>query len=161
MLIFDNDKAIILDNVHTPTATDHFWVLDLNMMDYTLTPLLVLEEVISPSIELMVGGFQFILPANWKVLVADEDTMQLDVVEVADLGGKEFKALIYGPDKPMAELETIVVTNYFPSYKNVGPSLNKHQMLCHPISPTSWINVSPSDSYNKYLKGCTAGDIIS
>jgi len=159
MLIFDNDKAVILDSVHTPTTTEYFWVLDLSIMDFTLTPLLVLEEIVSPAIELTVDGFPFILPAGWNMLVTDEDTMQLDVVEVSELAGKEFKTLVYGPNALMPNLATVMVTNYFPSYKNVGPSLNKHQMLCHPISATTWINVAPSDSYNKYLKGCTAGDI--
>jgi len=161
MLIFDNNnQAIILDSIHTPTLADHMWVLDLNMMDYTLAPLLVLEEVVSPSIELMIDGFRFVLPANWNMLVADDDTMQLDVVEISDLAGKEFKALVYGPNKLRADLSVISVTDYHPNFQNVGPSLNKHQMLCHPISPDSWVNVAPSDSYNKYLKECTAGDII-
>lgn len=161
MLIFDNNNdAIILESIYTPTLADHVWVLDLAIMDFTLAPLLVLEEVVSPSIELMVRGFKFVLPANWNVLVTDEETMQLDVVEVAELAGKEFKALVYGPDLPMPELEVITVTNYHPNYQNVGPSLNKHQMLCHPISPTAWINVAPSDSYNKYLKNISTGDII-
>jgi hypothetical protein len=161
MLIFDNSNdAIVLDSIHTPIDTEHLWVLDLVLMDYTLAPLLVLEEIISPSIEILIAGFQFILPTNWNVLVVDNETMQLDVVEVSELAGKEFVALVYGPNTLMIETEVITVTNYHPNYINVGPSLNKHQMLCHPISPTSWINVAPSDSYNKYLKNKVAGDII-
>ena len=161
MLVLDNNNdALILDSIYTPTIADHFWVLDLNLMDYKLAPLLVLEEVVSPSIEVMIRGFQFVLPATWNVLVADDETFQLDVVEIADLAGKEFKAVVYGPTKALAELETVTVTNYHPNYQNVGPSLNKHQMLCHPISPDLWINVAPSDSFNKYLKNCVVGDII-
>lgn len=161
MLIFDNNnEAVVLDSIYTPTNTEHIWVLDLTMMDYTLAPLLVLEEVISPSIELMIAGFSFILPTNWNILVVDVETLQLDVVEVSELAGKEFVALVYGPDIKRIETAVITVTNYHPNYVNVGPSLNKHQMLCHPISPTAWINVAPSDSYNKYLKNKIAGDII-
>lgn len=161
MLIFDNNNdAIVLESIYTPTDTEYIWVLDLAMMDYTLAPLLVLEEVVSPSIELLVGGFAFTLPTNWNILVVDVETMQIDVVEVSELAGKEFVALVYGPDQTRIETEVITVTNYHPNYVNVGPSLNKHQMLCHPISPTSWINVAPSDSYNKYLKNKIAGDII-
>lgn len=161
MLIFDNNnEAIVLESIYTPTDTEHIWVLDLTMMDFTLAPLLVLEEVVSPSIELLIAGFSFILPTNWNILVVDVETMQIDVVEVSELAGKEFVALVYGPDQKRIETEVITVTNYHPNFINVGPSLNKHQMLCHPISPTSWINVAPSDSYNKYLKNKIAGDII-
>lgn len=161
MLVFDNDnEAVVLESIYTPTDTEHVWVLDLIMMDYTLAPLLVLEEVISPSIELLIAGFSFVLPTNWNILVVDTETMQIDVVEISELAGKEFVALVYGPEQKRIETEIITVTNYHPNYVNVGPSLNKHQMLCHPISPELWINIAPSDSYNKYLKNKTAGDII-
>lgn len=159
-LIDNNNETIILDSIHTPTKTDHFWVLDLNILDYTLTPLLILEEIVSPSIEVQISNFRFILPTTWNILVTDEETSQLDVVSVAELPGREFKALVYGPLMSRAKIEPVRVTNYFPNYKNVGPHLNKHQMLCHPISSSSWINVAPSDIFNKHLKNCNVGDII-
>jgi len=161
MLIFDsNDDVLILDNIYTPTSADYFWVLDLNMLDFTLAPLLVLEETVCPTIEVQVLGFRFNLPATWNVLVTDPETMQLDVVEVSEIAGKQFHVFIHGPRKPRMETGTITVTDFFLTRKNVGPSINKHQMLCHPVSPDSWINVAPSDTYNKYLKDRVAGDLV-
>lgn len=161
MLVFDNDnKAIILDDICTPTISDHFWVLDLQMMDYTLAQLLVLEEIVAPTIVLRVMGFDFPLPANWNILVVDDETQQLDFVEVKDVAGKEFRAFVFGPDKARHEQAVISVSDYFPNKHNVGPSLSKHQMLCHPVAPDMWVNVAPSDGYNKYLKEKVAGDII-
>ena len=161
MLVFDNNNdALILDSIHTPTIADHIWVLDLGMLDFTLSPLAVLEEIVSPSIQLMINGFQFVLPANWNILVCDEESMQLDVVEIAEVAGKEFRAMLYGPNHGMVETAIISATDYYPSYVSVGPSLNKHQMLCHPVAPLEWVNVAPSDTYNKYLKNLVAGDLI-
>lgn len=161
MLIFnENNDSIILDSIQGPTLSEYMYVLDLTMMDYTLAPLLIFEEVICPTIVLTIKGFTFELPANWNILVTDEDTLQLDVVEISELAGKEFKALVYGMDMSMIQMEKIIVSDYYPNYKNIGPSLNKYQMLCHPISPNTWVNVAPSDSYNKYLKEKVAGDII-
>lgn len=161
MLVFDNNNVpLILDSIYTPTIADHLWVLDLNMLDFTLAPLLVLEEIVAPTIELSILGFRFKLPANWNILVIDDDTMQLDVAEVAEVAGKEFKAFLYGPKEPNFEMTTITVTDYHPNYLNVGPSLFKHQMLCHPVSPDLWVNVAPSDTYNKYLKNAIAGDLL-
>jgi len=161
MLIFDsNNDVLIFDNIYAPTVADHFWVLDLSMMDFTLAPLQVLEEIVCPTIEVRINDFKFNLPATWNMLVADAETMQLDVVEVSELAGKQFTALVYGPKKPAADVATVNVTDYFLNRKNVGPAIGKHQMLCHPISPDSWICVAPSDTYNKYLKDCSAGDII-
>ena len=164
MLIFDdNNRTIILDDIYTPTPTDYMWVLDLQIMDYTLAPLLVLEEIVSPSIQVRIQGFEFFLPANWNILVFSEETSELDVCEVSEVAGREFTAFIYDIENPNIvkyEPGVVTVTNYVPEYVNVGPSLSKHQMLCHPISPTKWINVSPSDTYNKYLKETVIGDII-
>lgn len=161
MLVLDNNNdPIILDSIHPPVTTDTIWVLDLNMHDFTLAPLLVLEEIVSPTIELCVYGFHFALPANWNMLVVDEDTSQLDVIEISELAGKEFRAMVYGPDATMFEKAIITVTDYIPNYSNVGPSLSKHQMLCHPVAPGAWVNVAPSDTYNKYLKNRAAGDLI-
>lgn len=161
MLIFD-DRAepIILDSIYTPTITDYFWVLDLNMMDYTVVPLLVLEEIVCPTIVVMIKGFKFNLPANWNMLVYAEETQQLDVVEVSALAGRDFTALIHGPNVSMVQAGRVSVIDYIPDYINIAPALSKHQMLCHPVAPGEWVNVSPSDTYNKYLKDCTVGDII-
>lgn len=161
MLVFDeNNEALILDDIHTPIIADHFWVLDLAELDYTLAPLLVLEEIVSRTVEIMILGFRFNLPASWNMLVIDDETMQLDVEEIGKLAGREFHALVYGPNMMMPEKAVVVATDFFMSAHNVGPSLNKHQMLCHPISPEAWVNVAPSDTYNKYLRDKTSGDLI-
>lgn len=161
MLIFDNNnEAIILDNVETPVLTDDFWVLDFQIMDYTLANLMVLEEIIAPTIELNINGFRFPLPANWNILVVDPETNQLDIVLLKKIAGKDFFAFTFGPNKSRHDMVHVSVSNYFPSKHNVGPSLFKHQMLCHPIDADTWINVSPSDGYNKYLKNKVAGDIV-
>lgn len=161
MLIMDQDNnTIILESVTTPIATEYFWVLDLTIRDYSLTELAVLEEITAKHIELLINGFRFVLPAMWNVLVCDPDTSILDYVEVRKLAGKEFNALIHGPNKNMIEMAPIITTDFFPTHVSVAPSLSKQQMLCHPIAPDAWINVAPSDTYNKYLKNCVAGDII-
>ena len=162
MLVFDdNNEALILEDIHTPTIADHFWVLDLAELDYTLSPLLVLEEIVSTTVEVMILGFQFKLPAAWNMLVIDEETTQLDVEEIGKLAGREFYALVYGPHMMMPEKAVVTVTDFLLSHHNVGPSLNKHQMLCHPIAPDAWVNVAPSDTYNKYLRDKTSGDLIN
>ena len=164
MLIFDDkNQTIILDNIYTPTPVDYMWVLDLQMMDYTLTALMVLEEISCPSIKVQIRGFEFYLPANWNMLVFSEETLHLDVVEISDLAGREFTSFVYDVSNPNIvkfHPGTVRVMDYLPDYVNVAPSLNKHQMLCHPVGPNEWVNVSPSDTYNKYLKELVVGDII-
>jgi hypothetical protein len=160
MLLFDDhNHPIILDNIHGPTVTEYMWVLDLSIMDFTLTPLLMLEEVYCPSIQFQINGFEFILPADWNILVCDAETTQLDVVELSEAAGREFTAVVYGPTCHQPDSAGIIVTNYFIEHKNVGPSLNKHQMLMHPVGADVGVMVGPSDVFNKYLKGKMVGDL--
>ena len=114
MLIFDdNNKTIILDDIYTPTPTNYMWVLDLQIMDYTLAPLLVLEEIICPSIQIKLRGFQFFLPANWNILVFSEETSELDVVEISEVAGREFTAFVYDISNPN-------ITKYHPGVITVS-----------------------------------------
>lgn len=161
MLIFDEKvQPVILESIYTPTVTDSFWVLDLNLLDFKLASLGILEQIDSPTFICSVNGFEFPLPTNWNVLVVDEESMILDVIQLREAAGRSFKALVYGPNYAVPEVSEIFVKAYYPSFPNVGPALNKHQMLCHPVAPQSWICISGSDTYNKYLKDKVVGDLI-
>ncbi len=161
MLIFDEqNNPILIDSIYNPILTNHMWVLDLTIMDFTLSPLIMLEETICSSVQLTINGFSFILPSNWNILVFDQETFQLDIIELSETTGKEFTALLSGPNTGKHLSGNILITDYFIEHKNVGPSLNKHQMLCHPISATEFVCISPANSYNKYLKDTTVGDIL-
>ncbi|MGH7886045.1 MAG: hypothetical protein ACRENO_10165 [Thermodesulfobacteriota bacterium] len=161
MLFFDeNQKPIILEDINTPVLSDWMWCLDLNLKDFTLAPLVIFEEVVCPSIEVQILGFKFTLPANWHILIFDEETLQLDTIPISKLADGGFTAVIYGPSFPNIVPGKVTVMDYFVNFRNIGPSLNKFQMLCHPISPESWVCISPSDNYNKYLKESLIGDLI-
>lgn len=162
MLIFDEDThPIIIESIATPMFTEYFWVLDLELMDFTLAPLMVLEEVIAPTVTLEILGFQFKLPATWCMLVYAEETMQIDVVENGKLAGKDFTAMVSGTKLHRPMSGHVKLIDYSPEDYNYVPSLSKNQMLCHPIAPYEWVNVAPTDPYNKYLKDLVVGDILA
>jgi hypothetical protein len=163
LILDDEERVIMLDSIYNPTPTEFMWVLDLNMMDYTLAPITNLEEHICSCVQLMVNGFRFYVPGGWNVLTVSDDTSQLDVIAVKDLVGKEFMALVVGMTKNGAlkhQPSTIVATDFQMDHMLVTPQLAKHQMLCHMIGPACWVNVAPSDTYNKYFKDLVVGDII-
>lgn len=162
MLIFDeNDKPVIIDNINGPIISDYFWILDLDLdgdIDYTLTPLQFIEETTCPSLKIMIEGYAFFVPAHWNILVVDDDTTELDAIPIEQVTGKKFTAVISGPAGAKTRAAEIVVVDYVPDHKNVGPWLKKHHMLCHPINSNSWINIAPSDCY-KYIKDYNLGDL--
>lgn len=162
MLIFDdNSQPIIIDSICTPLISEYFWVLDLQLQDFTLTPLSVLEEIACPTVILRVEGFDFPVPAAWSILVFDRDTTQLDTIELSEAAGRDFTALVYGPNLATPTAGVVSVVDYFAERVNVNPALNKHQLLCHPIGPNTWVNIAPTDAYNKYLKNTTVSDFIN
>jgi hypothetical protein len=161
MIIFDSeDNPVILDSITGPTLTEYMWILDLSILDFTLAPLIMLEEVVCPAIQLQVRGFEFALPASWNILVYDQETSQLDTVQLSDTGGREFQAFVYGPKKAFPIPGIISATNYYPEFVHVGPSLNKHQMIAAAVGPDEFVLVSPSDGFNKYLKSASISDLI-
>lgn len=155
----ENNQTVLVDSITGPVKSDYCWVLDLKLKDHTLMPIQALEEVSCPCVTLMVSGFEFTIPTTWCVLVYDEETTAIDVVEASQLAGRNFSAFVYGPTRTRVESCTISVTNYTLYNRIVSPSIGKHQMLCHPIGPTEWICISPYDGY-KHLKNAFAGDII-
>lgn len=159
LLMDDNNLPHIVDDIMSPTPVNFFWVLDLKQMDYTLEKLDVLEEIICNTVTLEVMGFRFDVPANWNILVWSEETHEIDCVEASSLGGRDFTAFVFGPDNKSPLPAIVSAVDYKREGINVMPALGKHQMLCHPIGPKEWINVSSSDTYNKYLKKMITSDI--
>lgn len=162
MLIFQESEEITLIDTIKPTLVeDYFWVLDLDQKDFTLAPLNVIEAITAPSVELLIDGFTFVVPATWNILICDPETSQLDISDVGSVLGKSFHSFVYGFNLPIVELHKIEAVGYVPSHTSFSPSLNKHHMLCHPIDQTRWINLSPADSYNKYFRNTLlSGDLI-
>ena len=119
------------------------------------------EAITAPSVELLIDGFTFVVPATWNILICDPETSQLDISDVGSVLGKSFHSFVYGFNLPIVELHKIEAVGYVPSHTSFSPSLNKHHMLCHPIDQTRWINLSPADSYNKYFRNTLlSGDLI-
>ena len=162
MLIFQESESVTLIDTIKPTLVeDYFWVLDLELRDFSLAPLNVIEAITAPSIELLIDGFAFIVPATWNILIVDPETSQLDISDVGSVLGKSFHSFVFGFDLPIVQMHTIEAIDYKPSHVSYSPSLNKHHMLCHPIDQNRWINLSPADSYNKYFRNTMlSGDLI-
>jgi hypothetical protein len=160
IIVEENNECYKIDDVQSPISASHCWVLDLQQLDYTLNEIKVLEEIVGPSLAIDIAGFQFSVPSDWNILIMDEDTSQLDVTSIESLTSSNFKAMAYDFDKGIVRAMPLKVIDYSSSSSSVNPALNRHTMLCHPISRTHWINIAPNDPYNKYLKNLAVGDII-
>lgn len=162
MVISDeNSFPVLIDSIDVPIVTDYFWGLDLINRDFTLNKLVMLEEIQTPVIAFKIAGFAVEAPADWNILVYSPDTSQLDIVQISELTKGGYSAFMY--DHRYSKIvENVVTVVDYSSYGVVHtPSLNKSVMLCHTVGPHYWICISPSDTYAKYLKDATVGDILT
>ena len=158
MIIFDeNLEPIIFDSVLAPTDVDLFYVLDLEQIDFMVTHLLTLEETISPAFHVQINDFIFYLPTSYHILVYSEETSQVDTVKIHELTNTEFSIFSYDNETDRVKPVHMKLLDYIPSYKFTSPMLNKNQMLCHPIAPNQWINITAFDQY-KMINGLLIGD---
>ena len=160
MIIFDeNMEPVIFDNVLTPTHVDYFYTLNLDIIDFTLTTLLALEEIVSPAFEVKINDFKFHLPTSYHILVYSDETSQVDTVKIHELTNTDFS--VFGYDNVLDKVKPVhmQIIDYLPEFKFTSPLLYKNQMLCHPISPSCWINITPFDQY-KMIAGKVIGDFM-
>ena len=160
IIVNENNQSVMLHNVCTPLPSTHFWVLDLVMMDFTLSPLAMMEEQWCKCVALEVEGFCFSVPATWHVLISEGETSILDVIEAEKLSNHNFDVVVYDNEKSFGHCSRVRIIDSSPEECVVYPSLNRHHMMCHPISPTRWIAIAPNDGYTKYFKDKLLGDIL-
>ena len=160
MIIFDeNIEPYIFDSIYTPTHIEYFYIINTDIMEFTLTPLLALEELICPALLLEFNNFKFFLPTSYFILIYAAETSEVDTIQISDITNNDLPIFAYnGETDKMVDASTKVL-DYIPEYKFVMPFLNKNQFLCHPIGPKTWINITPQDQYKKIAK-LVIGDFI-
>jgi hypothetical protein len=161
MVILDeNSEPIILDNIDIPFPVSHFWILDLNIMDFTLKELVLCEELTTQTLSLTINGYLLEAPSDWNILVYSMETSMLDVVTLSDLTKHVYSAFVYNHKRNRLTDNSVRVEAYDSNVIIQTPSLVKDTMLCHPLGNDMWACIAPTDSYNKYIKGKVIGDIL-
>lgn len=156
----EESKPIYIESIDVPTSTDYFWSLNLDELDFMLQPLEMFEELTTSILVLNILDYAIVAPANWNILVYSQETSQLDVAELSDLTRGGFKALIYDHEKDQVIGSEVRVIDYKPEEKVRTPLLSKNLMLCHHLGPKYWACISPTDNFNKFLKGKVIGDLM-
>lgn len=160
MIIFDeNIEPYTFDSIYTPTHIEYFYTLNIDMMDFTLTPLLALEEIISPAFLVEHKDFKFYLPTGYHILVYSDETSQLDTIKISDISTNDSLIFTYNGETDKIIESSYKILDYIPEHKFVIPFINKDQFLCHPVSPKTWINITPQDQYKK-IENLVIGDLM-
>jgi hypothetical protein len=170
MLIFtDYKKPLIIDSLDTPLVTSHHWILSGTMKDFKLANIPYIEETKGPSIEIMVEGFKFILPASWNIMAVDDETQILDTIPISNCSIGNNKVLLMSAYDSKVRTANIQILDLHPIYSCFHPMVSKGTMLCHPIGPEKRrdavenilnVIIGPHDLHPKYIKDMTAAELL-
>lgn len=169
LIYTDYHKPLIIDSLDTPLVTRHHWVLSGTMKDFKLANIPYIEETKGPSIEVMIEGFKFFIPASWNILIMDKETTVLDSVPIANCSTDSHLVLLFSSFDSKIRTAEISVTDLHPNYSCYHPMVGKGTMLCHPVGPEERrdgienilnVMIGPHDLYSKYLKGISAAELL-
>ncbi len=141
------------------------------MKDFKLTNIPYIEETKGPSVELLISGFRFIVPASWNIMVCDEETSLLDTIPISTCSSANYQALLMSAKDSQVRMVDIDVIDFHPNYSCYHPMIAKGGMLCHPVGPEKRndnkdnenilnVLIGPHDLYSKYLKGIGAAEML-
>ena len=137
-------RILTLDNCHydlttLPEEVDdmRFAVLDNSdpaNPDYHYIPLIFLESFNSPALVLQIGDNTIKMPMDWRILIGEPDSGDLEVLSLTSINDRGFKAFQFNP-----------LTSFRPSFLDIEivdvyhdvtwytPKLKNGQMLSVPL----------------------------
>lgn len=160
MYYFDSEnKLVFVESLFTPIVDKYMWILDLENDDFTLSEIDMLLEITVPTIDVYIDGMPITLPTNWHIVIYDDEIGVMDVVQVSEILGGNFKLFTYGFSDLLVTGSSYRITNYTAKNTCVFPNLSKKQMLCQPINGDQWICIGPTEAFAKKLKNMVVGEI--
>ena len=103
-------------------------------VDIFFLPLIFLESFHAPAICLRIGEYQLQMPMDWSIMICDEDFSAVEVLPLASLNNRDFRAVCMNPmiGSSIKSME-ISITNIFQDVKWYFPKLKNGHLLCVPL----------------------------
>ena len=131
------NKSYELDTLPEEIDDVRYCVLEAGQkeeVDFYFLPLIFLESFHAPAICLNIGGKSVQMPMDWSIMICDEDCASVEVIPLASLNNRGFKALTMNPLQNLSlQYDDIVITNIFQDVKWYVPRLKNGHLLAIPI----------------------------
>jgi hypothetical protein len=96
--------------------------------------LIFLESFHAPAICLQIGKASIQVPMDWSILICDDDYSAVEIVPLASLNNRGFKALTLNPLKGLSiKSEELAITNIYQDVKWYFPKLKNGHILAVPL----------------------------
>jgi len=103
--------------------------------DYFFIPLIFLESFNSPALVLSIGGNIVKMPADWQILIGEQDFGDLEVIPLTSINDRGFSAYTFNPlDSFKPEFKPVEIVDIYQDVKWYFPKLKPGQMLAVPIT---------------------------
>ena len=136
MICTEGNYPYIISDLAAPVVPKYNWIFSTELMDFSLSPIMYLEETTGPALKIMINKTGFEVPASWNILVVDEETMMVDTIPVADCSTKSYKAFLFCPTSMNLFLDDIRFLDFIPHTSLCHTSIPKNSMICHPVGPS-------------------------
>lgn len=167
LLLPEYGHAYMVDSVIGPVMPKFAWYYDAMMNDFMLRPLLMLEETTGPTVIVRINGFELKIPANWFILLVDEETKMVDTISINRASGSGYKAFMMHPSLNNFELASVQLLDLQPEEAIVHLVIARQQLVCHPVGPTQTskglpmnILIGPQD-VGRHMGNLSVMDLLS
>jgi len=131
------NKPYELDTVPEVIDDIRYCVLDAgdpDFVDFYFLPLVFLESFHAPAICLRIGEYDIQMPMDWSIMICDDDYSAVEVLPLASLNNRGFKAVTFNPMRNSSlDSDEISITNIFQDVKWFFPKLKNGHLLAVPL----------------------------
>lgn len=166
LILPDYGHSYAIDDVSSVVIPKHAWFYDVQVNDFLLRPIHMLEETCGPTVVARINGTLVSVPASWYILIVDEETKTVDTVLVTQCASSAFKAYMMHPR--LNRYESVNVELLDLDYKGVVVHLTipRLTMICHPVGVTTnskdlpmCILIGPQD-IGKHMVNMSAQELL-
>jgi hypothetical protein len=102
--------------------------------DYFYIPLIFLESFTAPALVLKIGDKLLKMPMDWHLLIGEEDTGDLEALQLTSINDRSFKAFEFNSlSGYMANFLPVEVIDVYNEVQWYNPKLKNGQYLAIPI----------------------------
>lgn len=169
LVLPDYAKPYMIDSLSSPVVIKHNWMFNATIVDFVLSPITYLEETQGPAVKLRINNADFWVPSSWKILVTDNETYQLDTVNIQSCANTNHLAFAFSPSEMKLRTFDIMVTDYSEHMNLTHPMINKGYAMIHPCGLVQQFNkpdfvtsviIGPHDLY-KHIGDKVVGDLFT
>lgn len=161
----DYGYAYALDDVSGVVIPKHAWFYDVQVNDFLLKPIHMLEETCGPTVTARINGALVDIPASWYILVVDEDTKTVDTVTIDRCAGA-FRAYMMHPRINRYESAEVQLLDLKLQGAVVHMAIPRFTLVCHPVGVTGGskdmpmsVLIGPQD-IGKHMANMSAQELL-